>query len=101
MHDFDGSFRFRFIRSPGDFWETYDSSEMRLNPDLTENALNRKEVNFKRIRHMDEGEWKSSNMVSEVKAALDFTENSRSGVEFSIPIRTLATKHWEFLSAVI
>lgn len=62
---------------------------MRLNPDFTENALNKKEVNFKRIKHMDEGEWKIPNMVSEVKAALDFTENSNSGVEFSLPIRTL------------
>jgi len=40
---------------------------------------------------MDEGEWKSSDMVSEVKAALDFTENSSRGVEFYFPIRSLET----------
>jgi len=77
--------------SPGEFWETYDSSEMRLNPDLIENAVNRKEVNFKKIKQMDEGEWKSFDMVSEVKAALDFTENSSRGVEFYFPIRSLKT----------
>lgn len=65
---------------------------MRLNPDLTENALNRKDVNYKRIKHMDEGEWKSSDMVSEVKAALEFTENSSRGVEFSLPQGTLERK---------
>ena len=80
-----------FIRSPGEFWETYDSSEMRLNPDLIENAVNRKEVNFKKIKQMDKGEWKSFDMVSEVKAALDFTENSSRGVEFYFPIRSLKT----------
>ena len=80
-----------FIRSPGDVWETYDSSEMRLNPDLVENAMNRKEANFKRIKHMDEGEWKSSDMASVVKAALDFTGNSSRGVEFSFPMRSLET----------
>lgn len=80
-----------FIRSPGDVWETYDSSEMRLNPELVENSLNRKEANFKKIKHMDEGEWKSSDMVSEVKAALDFTGNSSRGVEFSFPMRSLET----------
>ena len=80
-----------FTRSPEEFWETYDSSEMRLNPDLIESAVNRKEVNFKRIKHMDEEQWKSSDMVSEVKTALDFTENSCTGVEFSFPIRSLET----------
>ena len=80
-----------FIRSPGDFLETYDSSEMRLNPDLVENAVNKKEVNFKRIKCMDEGEWQISDMASEVKAALDFTENSSRGVEFSFPMRSLET----------
>lgn len=77
--------------SPGEFWETYDSSEMKLNPDLIENTVNRKEVNFKRIKHMDEEEWKSSDMVSEVNAALDFTEHSSMGVEFSFPISSLET----------
>ena len=80
-----------FIRSPGDIWETYDSSEMRLNPELVENSLNRKEANFKKLKHMDEGEWKSSDMASEVKAALDFTGNSSRGVEFSFPMRPLET----------
>lgn len=80
-----------FTRSPGEFWETYDSSEMKLNPDLIENAVNRKEVNVKGIKHMDEEEWKSSDMPSEVNAALDFTEQSGMGVEFSFPIRSLET----------
>ena len=80
-----------FTRSPGEFWETYDSSEMKLNPDLIENAVNRKEVNFKRIKHMDEEEWKSSDMLSEVNAALDFTEHSSIAVEFSFPRSYLET----------
>jgi len=64
---------------------------MILNPDLIENAVNRKEVNFKRIKYKDEGEWKSSDMLSEVKATLDFTENSGRGIEFSFPIRSSET----------
>ena len=73
------------FRSPGDFWEAYDSSEMRLNPDLVENAHNRKEVNFKRIKHMIEGDWKASDMESAVKTALLFTEASSREVLFSLP----------------
>ena len=72
-----------------DFWQTYDASEMKLNPDLTENALNKKAVNFKRIKQMEDGEWKSSDMVSAVAAALDFTEASSSGVQFTLPMHTL------------
>lgn len=72
-------------RSPEDFWKTYDSSEMKLNPDLTENALNRKEMNFKRIKHMKDEEWKNSDMITVVKEALDFTEASCE-LEFSLPI---------------
>lgn len=74
-----------FPRSPNDFWTKYDPSEMKLNPDLKENELNRKGMNFKRIKHMEDGEWKNSDMVSAVKEALDFTEASR-GLEFSFPV---------------
>lgn len=71
--------------SPNDFWTKYDPSEMKLNPDLKESELNRKGMNFKRIKHMEDGEWKNSDMVSAVEEALDFTEASR-GLEFSFPV---------------
>ena len=57
---------------------------MKLNPDLKESALNRKGINLKRIKHMENEELKNYDMVSAVKEALDFTEASR-GVEFSLP----------------
>lgn len=77
---------FSFLRSPGEFWEAYDSSEMKLNPDVAENVLNRKEVNYKKIKHMNEGEWKSSVMEATVKTALDFTEVCSNESEFSLPM---------------
>ena len=77
---------FSFFRSPAEFWEAYDSSGMKLNPGMAENALNRKEVNFKKIKHMNEGEWKSSDMEAAVKEALNFTEVCSSEVEFSLPM---------------
>lgn len=77
---------FSFSRSPGEFWEAYDSSEMKLNPDVAENVLNRKEVNYKKIKHMNEGEWKSSVMEAAVKTALDFTEVCSNEIEFSLPM---------------
>lgn len=80
-----GQFSAMMRMSPGDFWEAYDSSEMRLNPDLVENANNRKEVNFKRIKHMIEGDWKASDMESAVKTALLFTEACSREVVFSLP----------------
>lgn len=71
-----------FIRLFGEFWEMYDLLEMKLNLDLIENIVNRKEVNFKRIKYMDEEEWKSFDMVLEVNVVLDFIEYSSMGVEF-------------------
>lgn len=47
---------------------------MKLNPDLKESALNRKGINVKRIKHMENEELKNYDMVSAVKEALDFTE---------------------------
>lgn len=55
---------------------------MRLNPGMSENTPSRKEVNWKRIRHMTEGEWKSSDMEAAVKIAVDFTEVSNREVKF-------------------
>ena len=69
-----------------EFWEQYDSSDMKLNPDMVENAQNRKEVNFKRIKHMKEEDWKSSDIEFSIKAALDFTEASSVEVVFSLPV---------------
>lgn len=71
-----GQFSAMIKMSPGAFWQAYDSSEMKLNPELAENALNRKEVNFKRLRHMTDEDWESSDMESAVKHALDFAEIS-------------------------
>ena len=79
-----GCSHFPSFRLPGDFWEAYDSSEMALNPDMAENTRNKKQVNFKRIRLMNEGEWKRSEIESAVKSALDFTEVSSKEVEFSL-----------------
>lgn len=73
-----------FHRSPNDFWTKYDPSDMKLNPDLKESALNRKGINLKRIKHMENEELKNYDMVSAVKEALDFTEAS-CGLEFSLP----------------
>lgn len=70
--------------SPNDFWTKYDPSDMKLNPDLKESALNRKGINLKRIKHMENEELKNYDMVSAVKEALDFTEAS-CGLEFSLP----------------
>ena len=53
---------------------------------MVENAQNRKEVNFKRIKHMKEGDWKSSNMELSIKAALDFAEVISVEVVFSLPV---------------
>ena len=69
-----------------EFWEQYDSSDMKLNPDMVENAQNRKEVNFKRIKNMKERDWKSSDIELSIKAALDFTEASSVEVVFSLPV---------------
>ena len=69
-----------------EFWEQYDSSDMKLNPDMVENAQNRKEVNFKRIKHMKERDWKSSAMELSIKAALDFAEASSVEVVFCLPV---------------
>ena len=49
---------------------------------MSENALSRKEVNFKRIRHMTEGEWKSSDIETAERIALDFAEVCNREVEF-------------------
>ena len=57
---------------------------MKLNPDLKEGALNRKEINLKRIKHMENEELKNYDMVSAVKEALDFTKAS-CGLKFSLP----------------
>ena len=57
---------------------------MKLNPDLKEGALNRKGINLKRIKHMENEELKNYDMVSAVKEALDFTEAS-CGLKFSLP----------------
>ena len=73
-----------FRRSPNDFWTKYDPSDMKLNPDLKEGALNRKGINVKRIKHMENEELKNYDMVSAVKEALDFTEAS-CGLELSLP----------------
>ena len=73
-----------FRRSPNDFWTKYDPSDMKLNPDLKESALNRKGINLKRIKHMENEELKNYDMVSAVKEALDFTEAS-CGLKFSLP----------------
>ena len=73
-------------RSPLEFWEQYDSSDMKLNPDTVENASSRKEVNFKRIKHMKDGDWKSSDIELSIKATLDFTEASSVEVVFSLPV---------------
>ena len=73
-----------FRRSPNDFWTKYDPSDMKLNPDLKESALNRKGINLKRIKHMENEELKNYDMVSAVKEALDFTVAS-CGLEFSLP----------------
>lgn len=63
---------------------------MKLNPEMDENALNRKEVNFKRVRHMTEGEWNNSDMESAVKIALDVTEVNNRDVEFSLAVNNVA-----------
>lgn len=70
--------------SPNDFWTKYDPSDMKLNPDLKEGALNRKGINLKRIKHMENEELKNYDMVSAVKEALDFTKAS-CGLKFSLP----------------
>ena len=58
---------------------------MKLNPDLKESALNRKGINLKRIKHMENEEFKNyRDLVSAVKEALDFTEAS-CGLKFSLP----------------
>lgn len=81
-----GQFSTMMRMSPLEFWEQYDSSDMKLNPDMVENAQNRKEVNFKRIKHMKEGDWKSCDVELSIKAALDFTEASSVEVVFSLPV---------------
>lgn len=81
-----GQFSTMMRMSPLEFWEQYDSSDMKLNPDMVENAQNRKEVNFKRIKHMKEGDWKSCDIELSIKAALDFTEASSVEVVFSLPV---------------
>ena len=57
---------------------------MKLNPDLKEGALNRKGINLKRIKHMENEEFKNYDLVSAAKEALDFTEASCE-LEFSLP----------------
>ena len=57
---------------------------MKLNPDLKKGALNRKGINLKRIKHMENEELKNYDMVSAVKEALDFTKAS-CGLKFSLP----------------
>ena len=57
---------------------------MKLNPDLKEGALNKKGINLKRIKHMENEEFKNYDMVSAVKEALDFTKAS-CGLKFSLP----------------
>ncbi|KAM7444886.1 Nucleolar complex protein 3 [Porites harrisoni] len=81
-----GQFSTMMRMTPLEFWEQYDSSDMKLNPDMVENAQNRKEVNLKRIKHMKEGDWKSSDIELSIKAALDFTEASSVEVVFSLPL---------------
>ena len=53
---------------------------------MVENAQNRKEVSLKRIKQMKEGDWKSSDIELNIKAALDFTEASSVEVVFSLPV---------------
>ena len=73
-------------RSPLEFWEQYDSSDMKLNPAIVENAQNRKEVTFREWKNIKEGDWKSSDIDLSIKAALDFTEASSSELVFSLPV---------------
>ena len=73
-------------RSPLEFWEQYDSSDMKLNPAIFENAQNRKEVTFREWKNIKEGDWKSSDIDLSIKAALDFTEASSVELVFSLPV---------------
>ena len=57
---------------------------MKLNPDLKDGALNRKGINLKRIKHMENEEFKNYDLASAVKEVQDFTEAS-CGLKFSLP----------------
>lgn len=70
-----------FCRLFNDFWIKYDLFDMKFNFDLKESVLNRKGINLKRIKYMENEELKNYDMVLLVKEVLDFTECS-CGLEF-------------------
>lgn len=70
-----------FCRLFNDFWIKYDLFDMKFNFDLKESVLNRKGINVKRIKYMENEELKNYDMVLVVKEVLDFIEVS-CGLEF-------------------
>lgn len=86
-----GHFSAIMRKSPEALWQEYDSSEMKLNPDMDKNIrMNNKKVLFKKVRHMSAGGWKIADMESDVTNALDFTERRGSSAKFTLALRQAA-----------
>lgn len=86
-----GHFSAIMRKSAEALWQEYDSSEMKLNPDMDENTpMNNKKVLFKKVRHMSAGGWKIADMESDVINALDFTERRGSSAKFTLAVRQAA-----------
>ncbi|XP_015748933.1 PREDICTED: nucleolar complex protein 3 homolog [Acropora digitifera] len=86
-----GHFSAIMRKSPEALWQEYDSSEMKLNPDMDKNTpMNNKKVLFKKVRHISAGGWKIADMESDAINALDFTERRGSSAKFTLALRQAA-----------